>query len=82
MYTIYDDIYDKQFGAFYLCAIHNTLTRHRDNLHVLQSHLSLRQKGVHYMSVNIFSSWPEFLIDSVGDESQLTGKFQEIVIYN
>jgi hypothetical protein len=33
------------------CAIHN-LTRHRGNLHVLQLHLSLRQKGVHYVNNN------------------------------
>lgn len=34
------------------CVIHKKLTRHRGNLHVLQSHLSLRQKGVHYMNTN------------------------------
>jgi hypothetical protein len=34
------------------CAIHNKLTRHRGNLHVLQSHLSLRQKGVNYVNQN------------------------------
>jgi hypothetical protein len=59
------------------CAIHNNLTRHRGNLHVLQSHLSLRQKGVHYMNVKIFNSLPKFL---VGDENQFTGKLKEILI--
>jgi hypothetical protein len=42
----------------------------------------MRQKGVHYMSVKIFSSLPKFLVDSVGDKNQFTGKFKEIVIYN
>jgi hypothetical protein len=36
------------------CAIYNKLTRHIGQLHALQSHLSLRQKGVHYMSGNLF----------------------------
>jgi hypothetical protein len=41
-------------------AIHNKSTKHRSNLHVLQSHLSLRQKGVHCMSVQIFNSLPKY----------------------
>jgi hypothetical protein len=60
-------------------AIHNKLTMHRGNLHILQSHLSLRKKGNHYMSVNIFNSLPKFV---VGDENQFTGKLKEILIYN
>jgi hypothetical protein len=64
------------------CAIHNKLKRHGDNLHVLQSHLSLRQKGIHYMSVNIFNSLPGILVDSVGDENHFTGRLKEILIYN
>jgi hypothetical protein len=42
------------------CTAHNKLTRNRGKLHVLQSHLSIRQKGVHYMSVKIFNSLPKF----------------------
>jgi hypothetical protein len=38
------------------CAIHNKSTRHRGNLHVLQSHLKIRQKGVHYMSVKFLTA--------------------------
>jgi hypothetical protein len=30
-------------------AIHNKTTRHRGNLHILQSHLAVRQKGVYYV---------------------------------
>ena len=37
------------------CAIHNKSTRHRGNLHVLQSHLTIRQKGVYYMSVKFLT---------------------------
>lgn len=53
------------------CAIHNKSTRHRGNLHVLQSHLTIRQKGVHYMIVKIFNSLPAILIDSVQDKNSL-----------
>jgi hypothetical protein len=64
------------------CAIRNKLTRHGGNLHALQSHLSLRQKGVCYMSVNIFNTLPNILVDLVGDENQFTGKLKETLIYN
>jgi hypothetical protein len=64
------------------CAIHNKSTRLKGNLHVLQSHLTIRQKGVHYMSVKIFNSLPAFLIDSVRDEQQFIGKLKEILIHN
>jgi hypothetical protein len=47
------------------CAIHDQATRHRGNLHVLQSHLVLRQKGVRYMSINIFNSLPTYVRDLV-----------------
>jgi hypothetical protein len=42
----------------------------------------MKIKGVNYMSVNIFSSLPKFLVDMVGDENQFTGKLKEILIYN
>jgi hypothetical protein len=64
------------------CAIHNKSTKHRGNLHVLQSHLTIRQKGVHYMSVKIFNSLPTFIIDSVRDEKQFIRKLKEILIHN
>jgi hypothetical protein len=64
------------------CASHNKLTRHRGNLHVLQSHLSLTEKGVHYMSVKTFKTSPEFLVGSVGDENQFRGKLKEILLFN
>jgi hypothetical protein len=32
------------------------------------------------MGVDIFNSLPEFLIDSVGDKNQFTGKCKEILI--
>jgi hypothetical protein len=52
-------------------AICNKSTRHRRNLHAPQSHLAMRQKGVYYMSVNIFNSLPDYLIDLVHDKKQL-----------
>jgi hypothetical protein len=64
------------------CAIHNKSTRHRRNLHVLQSHLAMRQKKVHYMSVKIFNSLPASLIDLVRDEKQFIRKLGEILIHN
>jgi hypothetical protein len=63
-------------------AIHNKSTRYRGNLHVLQTHLAIRQKGVHYMSVKIFNSLPTYVIDSVQDEKQFIGKLKEILIHN
>jgi hypothetical protein len=63
------------------CAIHNKSTRHRGNLRVL-SHLTIRQKGVYYMSVKICNSLPTFLIDSVEDEKQFLGKLKETLIHN
>jgi hypothetical protein len=38
------------------CAIHNKSTRHRRNLHVLQSHLVMGQKGAHYMRVKFLTA--------------------------
>ena len=56
IYIIFGDFYEKQFGDFtFNCAIHNKSTRHRGNLHVLQSHLTIRQKGVCYMSVKFLT---------------------------
>jgi hypothetical protein len=52
------------------CAIHKKSTRHRRNLPVLQAHLAMRQKGVHYMSVKIFNSLSAYLIHLVQDEKQ------------
>jgi hypothetical protein len=34
------------------------------------------------MSVNIFNNLPEFLVDSVGDKNQFTGKRKEILVCN
>jgi hypothetical protein len=34
------------------------------------------------MSVTIFNSLPNVLVDSVGDEKEFTGKLKEILIYN
>jgi hypothetical protein len=63
-------------------AINNRLTWNRGNLYVLQSHLSLRQKRIHYMSVKIFNTLPKIIVDSVGDENQFTGKLKEILTHN
>jgi hypothetical protein len=64
------------------CTVHNKLTRSRGNLHVLQSHLSIRQKGVHYMSVKIFNSLPKFLVDLPEDETMSVERLTEILIHN
>jgi hypothetical protein len=57
-------------------------TRHKGNLHVFQSHPLLRQKGVHYMSINIFNSLPTYVRDLVHDGKQFIGKLKEILINN
>jgi hypothetical protein len=62
------------------CVVHDKLTRNRGNLHVPQSHLSNRQKGVHYMSVKNFNSLPKFLADLLMDETLFVGKLKEIII--
>jgi hypothetical protein len=64
------------------CTVHNKLTRNRGNLHVLQSRLSIRQKGVHYMSVKIFSSLPKFLVDLLEDGTMFVERLKEILIHN
>jgi hypothetical protein len=64
------------------CAIHDQATRHRRNLHVLQSHLVLRQEGVHYMSIKIVNSFPTYVRDLVQDGKQFIGKLKEILINN
>ena len=38
--------------------IHNKLTRYMKCLHVTQVNLSLYQKGVYYMSIKVFNSFP------------------------
>jgi hypothetical protein len=64
------------------CTVHNKLTRNRGDLRVLQSHLSIRQKGVHYMSVKIFNSLPKFLVDLLEDETMFVEKLKKILIHN
>jgi hypothetical protein len=64
------------------CTVHNKLTRNRGNLHVLQSHLSIRQKGIHYMSVKIFTSLPKFLVDLLEDRTMFVERLKEISIHN
>jgi hypothetical protein len=63
-------------------TVHNKLTRTRGNLHILQSHLSIRQKGVHWVSVKIFNSLPKFLVDLLEDETVFVERLKEILIHN
>jgi hypothetical protein len=64
------------------CVVYNKLTRNRENLHVLESHLAIRQKDVYYVSANIFNSFPRFLLDLPEDETIFVGKLREILIHN
>jgi hypothetical protein len=57
-------------------AVHNKLTRRGKNLHVPQSHLAMRQKGVYYMSVKIFNSLPDYLIELIHDKNQFIGEIK------
>jgi hypothetical protein len=52
-------------------SIYRKLMRHGRNLHILQSHLAVRQKGVCYISLKTFNSLPEYLIDVVRDKNIL-----------
>jgi hypothetical protein len=63
-------------------TIHDKTTRHRGNLHVLQSHLAIRQKGVYYMCVKIFNSQHFHVRDLVQDRKLFLGKLKEILIDN
>jgi hypothetical protein len=56
--------------------------RNIGNLHVPQSHLSIRQKGVHYRSAKIFNSLPKFLVDSLKDETTFLERLKEILTHN
>jgi hypothetical protein len=51
-------------------------------LRVPQSHLAMSQKGVYYMSVKIFNSLPNYLIDLVHDKKQFMKEIKEILIHN
>jgi hypothetical protein len=51
--------------------IYKKSMRHGRNLHVHQSHLAKRQKGIYYMSLKIFNSLPDYLIDLVHDKNSL-----------
>jgi hypothetical protein len=64
------------------CTVHNKLTRNRGSLHVLQSHLSIRQKGIHCMSVKICNSLPKFLVDLLEDETMFVKRLKEILIHD
>jgi hypothetical protein len=50
-------------------SIYKRSTRHGRNLHFPQSHLAVRQKGVHCMSIKIFNSLPDYLIDLGHDKN-------------
>jgi hypothetical protein len=63
-------------------AIHDKTTRHRVNLHVIQSHLAIRQKAVYYMCVKIFNSLPSYVRDLEQDRKLFLGKLKEILIDN
>jgi hypothetical protein len=52
-------------------AIYNKSTRRGRNLHVPQSHLAMRQKGVYQMSVKIVNGLPDYLIDLIHDKNSL-----------
>jgi hypothetical protein len=62
-------------------TIYNKPTRHRRNLHVPQSHLAKRQTGVYYMSVKLFNSLPNYLLDLVHDKNSYK-KINDILIHN
>jgi hypothetical protein len=57
-------------------------TRYGRNLHVLQSHLVVRQKVVHCMSIKIFNSQPDYLIDLVHDKIQFIKEIKDVLIHN
>jgi hypothetical protein len=63
-------------------AIHDKTTIHKGNLHVLQSHLAIRQKGVYYMRIKIFNSLPSHVRNLVQDRKLFLGKLKEILIDN
>jgi hypothetical protein len=63
-------------------SIYERRTRHERNLHVQQSHLAMRQKGVHCMSIKIFNSLPDYLSDLIYDKKQFIKEIKEVLIHN
>ncbi|PNF22769.1 hypothetical protein B7P43_G06670 [Cryptotermes secundus] len=63
-------------------TIHGKSTRQVRNLHVPQSHLTKRQKGVYCMSVKVFNSLPDFLIELVHDKKQFIEKLKDVLLQN
>jgi hypothetical protein len=63
-------------------SIHERVTRCGRNLHILQSHLTMRKKWVHCMSIKIFNSLPDYLIDLVHDRKLFLKELKDVLIYN
>jgi hypothetical protein len=63
-------------------SIYERQTRHERNLHVQQSHLAMRQKGVHCMSIKIFNSLPDYLSVLVYDKKQFIKEIKDVIIHN
>ena len=63
-------------------SIYERPTRHERNLHVLQSHLAMSQKGVHCMSIKIFNSLPDYLTYLVHDKKQFINEIRDVLIHN
>jgi hypothetical protein len=61
-------------------SIHERTTRHGRNLLILQSHLTMWQKGVHCMSIKIFK--PDYLIDLAHDRKQFIKDIIGVLIHN
>jgi hypothetical protein len=64
----------RQVCAFTIgCAAHTPIHLANvtgGNLHVPQSHLAMRQKGVHCMGIQIYNSLPVYLTDLLHDKKQ------------
>jgi hypothetical protein len=63
-------------------SIYRRSTRQGRNLHVLQSHLTMRQKGVHCMSIKFFNSLPDYITDLIQDKKQFVKEIKDVLIHN
>jgi hypothetical protein len=62
------------------CSIYKKSMRYGRNLHVPQSHLATGQKGTYYMSLTLFNSLPDYLVDLVCDKQQFIKEVRHFTI--
>jgi hypothetical protein len=62
------------------CSVHDFNTRNKLKLHTPTVNLTLRQKGVYYASIRVFSKLPKSIADLVFDRKYFILSLEKYVI--